>query len=450
MPPLERKRSEIGRSIRSDDGEITFYEHFRAPLLSGNYDVTVRQAVSSDDNKNAFDETFEHRVTFAVQGVRFSLAPEAVQSQFPPPDAQGEFSNVLSHMVFHPRTLPWQRTVGSSSGEQATPWLALLTFDVDDPIPIVRPGTLADLLPGGLPPGMISYPNLALEYGESPTDPVLFIDVPATLFTAIAPSERDLRWLAHARVISLETVARKSDRDDLATPTEFSVVVSNRLPKPGNRTASFLVSLESMAPYLPGSGVPLPPGTHAIRLAVLAFWEFGVVPLQETFREYLIELDRVPGTPQIPYQPADESRVAHVENALAMGYTAFDHFTRQGASTVSWYRGPLLPFANPIDVEVPISSSDALTHYDPATAMFDMSLGVAWQLGQLLALADKDFAALLYEWKRTQTREAVLAFERAFLGRQFGVELNAQTRLHLQLMTGAIRPVLSAFTKGNR
>jgi hypothetical protein len=71
----------------------------------------------------------------------------------------------------------------------------------------------------------------------------------------------------------------------------------------------------------------------------------------------------------------------------------------------------------------------------------------------LLALADKDFAALLYEWKRAQTLEAVLAFERRFLGRQFGVgpeRLHARTPLHLQLMTEAIRPVLSALTKGNR
>ena len=437
------------RSIVSEDGTIVFYEHFRAPLLSGNYEVTVRQELESTDAHNAFAETFENRATFAVQGARFTLRTEDVQSQFPPPDAQGDFSNVLPHIVLHSRTLPWQRSIGPAIDPQLLfPWMTVLTLDLEDPIPEVRSGTIADLLPSHLPQGTISYPGLTLEYGEAESDPVLYIDVPAALFSAIVPNQRDLPWLAHGRVISVETASRKSDRADDALPTEFSVVVSNRLPKSGNKTAIFLVSLESMAPYLPDSGSPLPSGTTAIRLAVLANWSFGCVPHGETFGAYLNNLDRQPGTPQIPYAPTGETRIPAVERALAMGYTAFDHFTRQGAATVSWYRGPLLPFTNPVDIEVPISSSDALTHYDPATGMFDMSLGTAWQIGQLLALADKDFAQLLYSWKRGQTREAVNAFERAFLGRQFAVDparLHPNDRLHLQLMREAIRPLLRKF-----
>ncbi|HET8797505.1 MAG TPA: hypothetical protein VFO89_07455, partial [Thermoanaerobaculia bacterium] len=438
-------------SIVSDDGSIVFYEHFRAPLLSGDYEVTVRQTVQSTDAGNAFAETFENRATFAVQGARFTLRPEDVQSQFPPPDAQGDFSNVLSHIVLHSRTLPWQRSIGQTADSTILfPWLAVLTFDLEDPIPDLHTGSIADLLPSRLPQGTISYPSLTLEYGEAESDPILYIDVAIELFTTIVPRQRDLPWLAHGRVISLENAGRKGDRADGALPTEFSVVVSNRLPKPGNQTAIFLVSLESMAAYLPDSGSALTPGSTAIRLAVLASWSFGCVPRGETFGAYLTHLNRQPGTPQIPYEPSGETRIPEVERALAMGYAAFDHFTRQGAATVSWYRGPLLPFTNPVDIEVPISSSDALTHYDPATGMFDLSLGTAWQIGQLLALADKDFAQLLYSWKRTQTREAVVAFEREFLGRRFAVDparLRGDERLHLQLMREAIRPLLRKFVE---
>lgn len=427
-------------------GTIVFYEHFAPPLGSGNYEATIRQHVRSDDAANAFDETFENRLTFAVQGARFSLQPEAIQSQFPPPDVQGDYANVLPHIIFHPRSLPWQRSIGTTTGDGLVPWLALFTFDVNDPIPAVQHGTLADLLPGGLPAGTISYPNLTLEYGQSTTDPLLFIDVPAALFTAIAPSAPDLRWLAHARVIDVETAARKRDSTDGTIATEFSVVVSNRLPAAGNRTACHLVSLEAMAPYLPPNA--LPAGTTQVRLALLSFWEFGCVALEQTFREALVALNRTPGTPQIPYSTINGTENAQVEAALAMGYTAFDHLTRQGARAVSWYRGPLLPAHVNETVTVPISSSDALTHYDPATGMFDMSLGVAWQIGQLIALADKDFAALLYDWKRSQTAEAVLAFERRFLGEQLALDLSsAEGPLHMELMQRYVKPLLGSMLK---
>jgi len=427
--------------MSATNGTIVFYEHFPPPLGSGTYGVTIRQHVQSSESANAFAETFEHQLTFAVQGARFALKPESIQSQFPPADVQGDYANVLPHIVFHPRTLPWQRSIGSESGS-LIPWLALLTFDADDPIPQVQHGTVADLLPSGLPAGTISYPDLALEYGQSATDPILFIDVPASLFTAIAPSAADLRWLAHARVIDLDTAARKRDLEDGSLPTQFSVVVSSRLPAPGNRTACHLVSLESMAAYLPPNA--LPAGTTAIRLALLSFWEFGCIALEQTFREALLNLDRTPGTLQIPYATVNESADARVRDAFAMGYTAFDHLTRQGARTVSWYRGPLLPAAIPETVTVPISSSDALTRYDPATGMFDLSLGVAWQIGQLIALADKDFASLLYEWKRASTAEAVLEFERRYLGEQLGIDLaRPDGPLHRELMRRYIKPLLA-------
>jgi hypothetical protein len=433
--------------LTTEQGSIVFYEHFAPPLASGNYEATIRQQVRSSDAANAFDETFENRLTFAVQGARFSLQPEAIQSQFPPPDVQGDYVNVLPHIVFHPRTLPWQRSIGvQGPGGALVPWLALLTFDLNDPIPPVQHGTLADLLPGGLPAGTISYPNLALEYGQSATDPVLYIDVPGALFTTVAPSAADLRWLAHSREIDLETAARKLDTADGTIATEFSVVVSNRLPAAGNRTACRLVSLEAMAPYLPPNA--LPGGTQLVRLALLASWEFGCVELEQSFRESLVQLNRTPGTPQIPYATINSTANAQVEKAFAMGYTAFNHSTRQGALTVSWYRGPLLPAHTPDIVTVPISSSDALTRYDPGTGMFDMSLGVAWQIGQLIALADKDFAALLYEWKRSQTAEAVIAFERRFLGDQLGLDLSrVEGPLHADLVRRFVKPLLGSMMK---
>ena len=53
--------------------------------------------------------------------------------------------------------------------------------------------------------------------------------------------------------------------------------------------------------------------------------------------------------------------------------------------SVSWYRGPLLPYPAKAAIKVPVSSADAVLRYDPATGLFDTSYAAAWQLGRLLA-----------------------------------------------------------------
>lgn len=422
------------------DGKITFYEASEPPLRSGTYDVALQQRVRSDDPKNAFDETFQHKLSFAVQGLRFALPAAAIQSQYPPADAQAAFGHVLPHIIFNVKTLPWQRDAGAGAGR--VPWLALLTFDDGDPIPEVRTGTVADLT--SPPPDTFAYPGLTLGYGQSTSDPCYYIDVPVALFNAIAPPLDDLRWLAHARSIDAEGVARKADAPDESILTEFAAVVSNRLPRPGSRTACRLVSFEGMAPYLPGPGNRIPADKQFVRLAVLSFWSFGCVDQGQTFRELVVALDRKPGTLQVPYVPPPDADSEVVRNALRMGYTAFEEHTRQGALTVSWYRGPLGSSAPSHAPRVPVRSADALVHYDPANGMFDVSLAAAWQLGRLLALADKDFSATQYEWKHMQTPLRVLAFERELLGHRLNTPLPDTGRpLHMDLLETVLVPLLT-------
>ncbi|HEU0016223.1 MAG TPA: hypothetical protein VFQ45_21265 [Longimicrobium sp.] len=422
-------------------GQITFDQYFAPRLESGDYAVTVQQRVASSDADNAFDETFETQLTFAVLGPRFSLPPGYVSQVFPPADAQGEYSNVLPHLVSPIKTLPWQRAAQEPG--TSYPWLALLTFDGDDPAPGVASGTVADLQ--SPPDGVVSYPGLELEYGESAGDPVQYVDVPAALFTEIAPRLDELAWLAHGRTLDGDSTDRKADNSDGSSPgTDFSAVMGNRLPAPGSRTVCCLVSVEGMAELLP----PATLDAEAVRLAVLYTWSFGSVDLGETFREYFEELDDPPYTLQVPYTASAVSNPA-VQAALEMGYVAVSHHTRQGADTVSWYRGPLLPFANPQYVAAPFTSSDALTRYDPATGMFDVSLAAAWQLGQLLALADKPFATTLYAWKRGEAQAAAVAMQRQVLADSLDVDVSKLSATgipaHVQMMREVFRPMLSSF-----
>ncbi|HEV2734461.1 MAG TPA: hypothetical protein VGV85_06460 [Longimicrobiaceae bacterium] len=423
-------------------GQIVFDPFFAPAMESGDYRVGLSHAAKSTDPGNPFAETFAAELTFAVLGPRFALPPGYVSTVFPPPDAQGEYGSVLAHVVSPVKTLPWQRAAREPGTRY--PWLALLTFDGADPPPVPVSGTLADLV--SPPAGTVSYPDLRLEHGEALTDPVLYIDVDAALFTAIAPTLDELAWLVHGRTLDAGSLLRRADAGGEGPSGEYSSVFSNRLPKPGSRTVCFLVSVEDMGALLP----PATPSAAAVRLAVLHSWSFGSVPLGETFREYFEKIDRDPATLQVPYASAGAPSAA-VRQALEMGYTAVNHHTRQGAATVSWYRGPLLPFASPPYVRVPIPSPDSLVRYDPRTGMFDVSLAAAWQVGQLLALADLEFSTALYNWKRGEQRQAVVDWERRFLAGLLELDPAAISApgvpAHVQMMRQVIRPLLSAFLK---
>lgn len=445
--------------MSDENKQVVFYDFFQPPLESGDYVVSVRHRVWGGTGAQAFDETFRGNVTFAVQGARFSIPPSDVQGVFPPPGAQGEYGNVLPHVVFAARTLPWQRDLGIAppppgADEDAPPsieypWLGILVFDEGDPIPGTVQGTLRDLLDP--PSGVASYPALTLEYGEAAADPVTYVDVPAALFAAVAPKSDELRWLAGSRVVSREALAARP-MDEVDTPTgDAALVVGNRLAREGARTTAMLVSLEDMGDYLPDRAGP-PAGTTAIRLAVLNAWSFSSVTVPVSFADLLLGVDASPPTLQVPYAATDEP-VPAVRDALSMGYVALPHHTRQGAQLVSWYRGPLLPFAMGGTVSAPVGSQDELTVYDPESGMMDVSLSSAWQLGRLLALNDLDFSTTLYNWKRGETVAQVNAFEQRILADRLGVA--PAPRVHAsvfgrRLAGEALRPALAAFLRAAR
>ena len=314
---------------------------------------------------------------------------------------------MLPHVVLTTPTLPWQWTLtGGPQKPDATgdvyPWMALLVFDAEDPAPVAAAGTLARLMSTSSSgwvddsPNVVSYPGLKqLDPWEAATDPVVTIDVPVDLFNQVAPSADDLIHLAHSRRTSPENKA--SDAGN--AQGEYSVVIANRLPS-GQRTTVHLVCLEGMEKYLPGAGQSLPPDTKSIRLASLKSWQFTATPEKVSF-EGSLRLVMDPDHPGTLRLPCSGSSVQAVTDALSLGYTACAHQTRLGASTVSWYRGPLVPFEVNTQnrLATPANNADALLRYDPTTGMFDTSYSAAWQLGRLLALQNKEFAVALYQWK---------------------------------------------------
>jgi hypothetical protein len=404
-----------------DRGSMSFVQYQLPGLRSAAYSLTATQAVSVLGQ----GDTFEATQAFFVAGVRYRLDDSAVDSVFPPPGSQGEFDDVLPHVVLTDPTLPWQRSpdarsatgidavarrAGAATGAPVPTWLALLLFDEADRPPGPQSLTIADLAGRD----GIFHPPRAPEYGEQPTDPVAVIDVPVGQFAELAPSLADLAWLAHTRVVSTEAKATATS----AGPAEFALVFGGRLPAPGRASTVYLVSLEGFGPYLPSDdGVApatVPAGTTKVRLAVLRSWTFAAIDLRQTFRGLLEGLDMNPASLQLPVQLAPATTgdaEATVAQAFGMGYTAMNHGLRDGSSTVSWYRGPLLPLGVGVPPLTRSQASDELLRYDPGTGMFDVTYAAAWELGRLMALRDRGFAAALYRWRLTVTQQAAAELE---------------------------------------
>jgi len=480
-------------------GSMTFYQHLQPSLESGNYSITVTQTIASSDGKINQAPYLSSR-KFTVGGDRFSLNPDLVATVFPPESGQGEYANVLPHIVLTRPTLPWERSPGSAHlpgadskvAPDIAPWLALLLFDQDDPAPPIRNLTLLDLLsgsvktadgrPGKLPVGTLFPPfpgadHNELDYGSSWDDPCTVIDVPLALFNQVAPGLVDLKWLAHVRQTNVtgqsETHIRKtrtyanaglkSDNGDEAT---LAVVVGNRLGMPGKQNMVFLVSLENFGPYLPDSSgkkspnIPTDPkdpnAITQVRLVSLKNWGFGAVAEGQTFAGFLLGLNKPDGnftldTLQVQANspsPAPPDPGQAVANALAMGYTALNHHTRQGDQTVSWMRGPFTPFDAGGDIDIPVVCADEAVRYNPDTGMFDVSYAAAWQLGRLLALQNKGFAEALYNWKQLNTRQTIAAFEEAIIKETLKDIHDPEKPLNtVMLVNEAIKKVLEQFLR---
>lgn len=430
---------------------VTFIQYDIPPLKSGEYKLVAHQTV----DQTAPNDFTAQRV-FAVGGNRFQLPGDVIASYFPPSNANGEFDGVLPNVVLKTSTLPWQRT--SVESELDAPWLAVLLLEKTQAPPI-RTGTASDVIPAGetitvvgstvtgtgtMPANTFSYPGInPLDYGQTPDTPTSYIDLPVALFSSIAPTATDLPYLAHIREIdTLDSV------DDTELSKQFSVVLGNRIPAANANAVALLVSLENMGDYLPNdagnTSGNFPQGTTTVRLIVLATWNFYANNLDENFQNLAENLNKnsegvlgattvkidapAPDAGAVAAAIADEATTltgadadALVINALAEGYVPLDHHLREAGDTVSWYRGPLLPYGGTgTFVNVPAFGPDAMLRYDPYAGMFDTSYAAAWQLGQLLALQSAAYSTALYRWKKTLGKGEAAQIEHELLVAKLG------------------------------
>lgn len=458
--------SSSSHSLR--DQLVTFIQNNLPGLTAGEYQLDISQRVDDSEGNPISDDALHNSYSFAVLGDRFFLRnPATIYTTFPAENATGEFSATFPHVVFTNPMLPWTRNPTApdpdsslhsddenpSPGQDVPTWLTVLLFDEDDVA--AYPGltlppksaTVGDLFPPAAYKDTTLCENYSyfhgattttgkLNAGEEVTQPIQTLDIPLELFWKIAPTIDDLKLLAHVRRVSLVKKPTMAGISDLGEPEgDFSIAFGNRLPQTEKRTFACLVSLEQLQPFLPDNEDGGPPSTNCfdgkkfLRLAVLRSWQFFSTGQPATFRDQLLALNGRDPDSKID-APNTNLRLTYsgenvlIKNALKMGYVPLDNDLRSDEKTVSWYRGPLVPF--PITeskIQFPVSSPDQATVFDPTTGMFDLSYSSAWTIGRMMAVQDTSFSSSLYLWKKGLTQKAINNIEEEIMSEKFSLIL---------------------------
>lgn len=442
---------------------VHIHENHIPQVLPGDYSVEVTGSVShakdSHGKKEISEDLDEKKLKFAVFGERFSLNPLEVRAVFPADKSTGEYSTILPHVILNRNTLPWERhAVSAAELEDRTPWLALLLFDEDE-VPIRKVIQVATLKNNSPSDTDGHYPDFAIETAQHEGDKLTVIEVRKETLDKLLPTKNELSFLAHTRQGVTDEV------NPTVVGEENAVVCCNRLPQQGKRSTMHLVSLEDR--YDNESGFIYPSVADEnplIRLVSLKSWEFYTLEhfkittdgLEEfgnvatendlgdlytlldrdfagTEVNFLNEMKQVMGIDNLPDE-YKTSLLTHfkfdktfdglmsklnkdlltfrlpstdndeVEQKYKHGLVPLEHHFRNGDQSVSWYRGPFIPFGGVgFEADIDIASrspktSDDLLRYDPEKGMFDVTYASAWELGRLLAVSDKDFSVALFQW----------------------------------------------------
>ncbi len=437
----------------SKESYINFIQYSKHGLSVGKYNIVVSQEVTSP-----VTESYKSNYNFYVRGDRFSLDKKYINGVFPSNGSQGDFSMILPHISLKREKFPWivdfkaSNSLNSTS-ENFNPWIALLVFDSGDQ-PAVNTGTIENLVDcnktvqnydntsitaGTLPSKYFSHfsassdTKISLNAGESVTETCTYIDVPINIFNSIAPSADDIQYLAHVREVTTDNKSASKQN------TEFATIIANRLPEQGKRSIVHLVSLDGFYDAMPKLSTnpnqysPSEVLSDYTKVRLVSFYSWSFDTLSEISDDFASKLQNINlsnnGTLVYPIPKADvpsfdsyNQALAHQESgtlqqgddvilinyAASMGYLVFPHETREGGSLVSWYRGPCTPYLVKLRGTefLPVSSSDALSGYNTATGLFDLSYSAAWQLGQLLAISNSSLALQLVKWKNDIRKQA--------------------------------------------
>ncbi len=351
-----------------NDVVYSFLDRHVPALPAGAYQVKVSLDVAAGNAKEQSAADAE----FFIGGERYALGPAVIASAFPPEGSRGHFLSSLPHIALSRDTLPWERDAGRPNA----PWLALILLHEAE---AVRCPLVSTTL--GVYRAKFGSRKPELEPGQEDSDPLQTITINAALAKIVVPSIDELSLLAHVR----GHVEKGTLAEGLA------VVVCKRLPKTGKNTLH-LVSMEKR--YVQSGAFDIT-GSETT-LVSLKSWSFHAEEDAPNAAPLLGKIFEALSTGWL--ELAGDANAAPF---LARGCAPLPHRSRAGETGVSWYAGPLLPGgAQPVNLELPARSSDALLGYHADVGMLEVSCAAAWELGRLLALENPSIRAQLSAWRR--------------------------------------------------
>lgn len=381
--------------------EVKFYQYSSPGWKNGRYQLEIRQSTNISDHGNQVSYT--GTMNMIMTRKRLSLSQEDIYSVYPPAGSAGMYENCLPHIVLSRDTIPWEYCLSSKDENgKDIPGLALFVFSQDENI---KPHTVlkGEIAQNCMEQEFISpLIHIQEQDGDKAEEECQIIDIPGELFERICPSIRELSLLSHVREVRLD--------DKVTDPSIengiFSCVTANRCPRePGKdeTLVEHIACLVSLKEYEDLVKNREKAGKYPwIRLICLHSFTFSVGKRAYDFVGIMKELK-----PDVLAREPDQRILdQRLQSILYRGYYPMNHKLRDGSRTVSWYRGPLLPYE-----EIPQEPhyhvyADEQYCLDPDSGMLDVSYACGWELGRMFAMENLQSCSELLEWRYQNYKKA--------------------------------------------
>jgi hypothetical protein len=393
----------------SNEDSVLVLDSLRPALPDGYLTLEVTQTI-----KARREESFSGRTTVQVQGPRFNLLPQDVASVFPAPGGIVHHGSgtprVIPHVMLTRTTLPWERTPGVKTGDyDHRPWLGLLVMDQavdkitnqEGPLTQDKPNGLYVVPKGWELTGTFHAPSLPGP-GWKAIEATQLMKLSWEWAKTLLPKWEDLHLLAHVRQGKDDAASRSVI---VASPNR----VTGEMAQAQHQLSAHLVSLENW--YQNGSLVKPDPETKPVLLVVLKSWTYSSAQRKGSSIEAIfdsLELGAdvlsIKNTPKAE-AAAREDTLPEADYFQSRGFAILPHLRRSGGLTMSFYRGPLAPWAGANKVE---PSSHLAVRYTEF-GLSDISHEAARELGRLMMLHDPRASRELMNWKMHELKKAAQA-----------------------------------------
>lgn len=370
---------------------IRFAEEDLPEINSGMYQLEIELDTGIEDKDGR--KKSKEILNIVAAGKRFSMDPNEVYSVHPAAGSEGEFGHCLPHIVFNRGSLPWE--FGCPDG---SPGLSLFLCTQEEGL-IKRTQKVSELCHEDFSKTFVSG-QLGLQESDSESgdETCEVVDIPLELYKNLWTDPEERRLLTHVREVKLDHKVT----DPLIKDGNFSCLVSNRYPREpevqGEKTAhkAYVVSLREY------EGVSVPENVSYVRLICLYSWEFSVTKEPYDFRAAVKRL-----SPEVLRKPVNEKgKDKELVSILRRGYCPVNHDIRDGSKTVSWYRGPWIPYGETQMKPRYRIFSDEFYYYDPDCGMMDVSYACAWQLGRMVSMNNLIVCRELVSWRLSNCSKA--------------------------------------------